>query len=112
VLPLGDLRALVTVPDFEPFDATSQHDGTGTDSVQDTADCVAIGLAWRGRLVLLLLPGKLQPDLEDTARRMIARSCRHQILATKHALNDVLWTGLKALQVGACYWRAASYSRP
>lgn len=119
VLPLRDLHDLFAAPEFDPFAETFSSDRAATDALEDTRSEVeelyepgldyllsrlrGSRLARRGRLVLRLPPGKLEPDLEGQVRRAIVRYCRHQILDTKRTLNELLWTGLKALQVGVLF---------
>lgn len=53
---------------------------------------------------MLAVPrGNVQLDFASAARRAIDRYCRHRILERKRALNELLWTGLKARQVGVLF---------
>jgi hypothetical protein len=112
-LPLRELRDLFTAPEFDPNRDRTDVDLTAADTFDDELyeaglEYVASRLrgsrlARCGQLVLVLPPDKLERDLEGTARRAIGRYCRHQILESKRALNELLWTGLKALQVGVVF---------
>jgi hypothetical protein len=53
--------------------------------------------------MLALSPGTAQPELAGMAHRAIDRYCRHKMLESKRALNELLWGGLKALQVGVLF---------
>jgi hypothetical protein len=99
-LPLRDLRDLFTAPEFDP--AIDSHGGE-PDTVDAFADALyepgidyllsrlrGSRLARRGRLVLMLPPDKLEPDMGGKARRAIDRYCRHKILETKRTLNELL----------------------
>jgi hypothetical protein len=114
-LPLRDLHDLFTAPDVNP--AT---DWTGADAVVDSMDenddelyesgidylvsrLRGRPLARRGKLALELPPDQAQPAIADAARRAVERYSRHKILENKRALNELLWSGLKALQVGVLF---------
>jgi hypothetical protein len=119
VLPLRDPHDLFAAPEVDSFEDYSWSDGADTDAQEgersDEGELYEPGmeylvsrlrgsrLARRGQLVLMLPPGKLEPDLESKVRRAIERYCRHTILESKRALNELLWTGLKALQVGMVF---------
>ena len=119
VLPLRDLNDLFAAPEFAPIE---DHLGSKSADIDVWADEPSVDtvlyesgldhlverlrgsrLARRGQLVLLLPPGPAEPDLDRKARRVIERYCRHTILASKRALNELLWTGLKSLQVGVSF---------
>jgi hypothetical protein len=111
-LPLGDLRDVFTAPEFDPFEVRTGVD-PAADAFEDGLYEPGIdylvsrlrgrGLTRRGQLVLVLPPAKVQPAVAGTACRAIDRYCRHKILESKRALNELLWTGLKALQVGVLF---------
>jgi hypothetical protein len=113
VLPLGDLRDLFAAPELDPFDDRRAGDRAGVDALEDALHEPGLEyvvsrlrgsrLARHGQLVLVLPPGNLEPDLEGKVRRAIGRYCRHKILESKRALNELLWTGLKALQLGVLF---------
>ncbi len=119
VLPLRDLHDLFVAPEFDTFQDTIRSGRAGVDAGEDERadegelyepgmDYVVSRLrgsrlARGGQLVLMLPAGTLEPDLESKARGAIGRYCRHMILESKRALNELLWTGLKALQVGVVF---------
>lgn len=112
-LRLQDLHDLFTAPEFDPADDSTSVDRSATDAGQDGLFESGIDylmsrlrgrrLPKRGQLVLALPSGAAQPDLAGTARQAIDRYCRHKLLETKRTLNELLWTGLKALQVGVLF---------
>jgi hypothetical protein len=116
-LPLHDLHELFAAPEFDPtIDSHGSVPGDADAFADAFADALyesgidyllsrlrGSRLARRGQVVLILPPDKLGPDLASKVRRAIDRYCRHKILETKRALNELLWTGLKALQVGVLF---------
>jgi hypothetical protein len=112
-LPLRDLHDLFSAPNFDPAIETTGADSTSMDSCDDELYEPGIDylvsrlrgrrLPKRGQLVLALPPAMVQPDLAGTVRRAIDRYCRHKTLDSKRTLNELLWIGLKALQVGVLF---------
>jgi hypothetical protein len=125
-LPLHDLHDLFTAPEFDPT-----NDGTGVgpiarDDIEDDLNEPGIDylvsrlrgrrLPKRGQLVIALPSEIVRPDLTGNAHLTLDRYCRHKILESKRALNELLWTGLKSLQVGilflaSCLVLAAAIAR-
>jgi hypothetical protein len=113
VLPLHELHDLFTAPEIDPIDDWAGCDATATETLEDelyepgmdymVSRLRGTRLTRRGQLVLALPPTTVQPDLAGTARRAIDRYCRHKILDSKRAMNELLWTGLKSLQVGVLF---------
>jgi hypothetical protein len=101
---LWDLRDLFSIPEFDPAAANSYADGLAEPGI-DYLTSLLRGrrLAGRAQLVLQLSPAQVQLVAADRARYVIGRYCRHKILESKRALNELLWTGLKALQVGIIF---------
>jgi hypothetical protein len=112
-LPLRDLHGLFTSPEYDPDNDRTNGDAPATDMFEDELyepgiDYLVSRLRGRrltrhGQLVLVLPPVKVQPDLASMARRAIDRYCRYKILESKRTLNELLWIGLKALQVGVLF---------
>jgi hypothetical protein len=115
-LPLRDLHDLFTVPEFVAADNRIGGKATATDTVEEELDELyepgidslvsrlrGRQLSRRGQLVLALPTATVQPDLAILARRAIDRYCRHKILESKRTLNELLWIGVKALQVGVLF---------
>src|SRR5215467_11120151 len=112
-LPLRDLRELFTAANVDPADVRTTVDPSTTDAFEDELYESGIDylmsrlrgqrLPRHGQLILALPSGTVQPDLAGTTRRAIDHYCRHKILETKRTLNELLWTGLKALQVGVLF---------
>jgi hypothetical protein len=106
-LPLHELRDLFTAPEADPIAEASDLDALD-DLYESGMDYLVSHLrgnrlAKPGLLVLRLAPQAVQAVTAATARRAIDRYCCHKILETKRTLNELLWTGLKALQVGVLF---------
>jgi hypothetical protein len=113
-LPLRDLQELFTAPEFHPAEIQAGAD-SAAEACQDEDELYEPGMDYlvsrlrgsrlrrRGQLVLALPPGAVRPEIMAAAHRAIDRYCRHKILESKRALNEVLWTGLKSLQVGVLF---------
>jgi hypothetical protein len=100
-LPLGDLRDLFSTPEFDPVaidSAEAELNEPGIDYL--TSLLRGRRLAGRAQLVLQVTPAVDQPADAGRASRAIDRYCRHKILESKRTLKELLWTGLKALQIG------------
>jgi hypothetical protein len=106
-LPLRDLHDLFTAPEFDL--AAESCDENDDELYEPGIDYLVSRLRGkrlhrRGQLVLALPPATVQqPELAGMARRAIDRYCRHKILESKRTLNELLWTGLKTLQVGVLF---------
>src|SRR5215467_8769036 len=113
ILPLRDLHDLFAAPEYDPAHDRADNTPTAADTFTDELYEPGIdylvsrlhgrSLTRRGQLVLAVPPGMLHPALASTARRAIDRYCKHKILETKRALNELLWSGLKSLQVGILF---------
>jgi hypothetical protein len=103
-LPLRDLHDLFSAPDFDPAAMDLGDDDLYEPGIDHLVSHLRGGrLPKPGQLLLVVRPEVVQPDLAGMARQAIDRYCRHKILESKRTLNELLWIGLKALQVGVFF---------
>jgi len=103
-LRVRDLHELFSAPDFDPAATDFGDDELYEPGIDHLVSHLrGRRLPKRGQLLLLVQPGVVHPDLAGMARRAINRYCRHKILESKRTLNELLWIGLKALQVGVLF---------
>jgi hypothetical protein len=103
-LPLRDLYDLFSAPSVDPSATDFSEDYLCEPGIDHLFSHLrGRRLPKRGQLLLVVRPGVVQRDLACKARRAIDRYCRHKILESKRTLNELLWIGLKALQVGVLF---------